>query len=260
MKSNTTEAKAGCSLGSRFLLKGLAALLFLQNSWCFAEQRAWPDYFRLPEFFAISPWGLEPYTYAHHQGLGAWGEEPLLSHYDLTLPARPWTQTNNRDGYQPHSCNQSEREGGYLHTLPISPITFTQPRAHVAVPFLLSLRAPFQGQRKELLMNSTFLTISLLRLDPEAYQLEVHREFHVTLRDLCALDPGCAPSLLDSRQPFHLNYDQSYLTPEFDFPRDMPLRVKVKWFTQALCNEESLDFMMSQEIRIYEAEAPARRN
>jgi hypothetical protein len=219
----------------------ILSLLFF-NQLAFATEKTWPPQFNMSQVIFAPDL---PYQFSDVEGLAAFASTSSgLDHYMLTSPHPPWPAQR--------SCDLPNRGTGYIQTIE-NTNEYGDYLAVIGIPVSVDLRTSFLDQQKEQLLRSSLLSVSILNLDLDSFQLKTLAEFRITFRTLCELDPNCSLSLNDTALPVVLNFDKPFLTPSFLFQKGQEIRVRVSWTALGICNEDFFDFKMGDQIRILAA-------
>lgn len=216
----------------------LFLLLLLQSGMAEAAEKLWPTEITMSQIL-FAPY--LPNRYSDIEGLADFEGAENLNHYMLISLHPSWTPKR--------SCDVENRGSGYLQTVPVTN-EYADYLASVGVPFFFRLETSFLGLKKEHLLNSTLLTVSILELHPEEFRLISLVDFRIPLRKLCELDPNCKPSIVDPALPVNIHFDGPLLTSPFLFRNGQEIRLRVSWSSHGICDEDSVRFKMGDQIRI----------
>lgn len=216
----------------------IIAVLFY-SSLASAVERLWPPHFNMAQMIFAPDL---PYRFSDVEKLAEFEQfSSTMDHYMLISPHPEWAERQ--------SCDLPNRGVGYIQTIEATN-EFADYLAVVGIPIAIDLRTSFLGSQKEQLLNSSLLTVSILKLDLNDFQLKSLFEFKTTIRNLCELEPNCSASLADAALPISLNFDKPILTPSFLLAKGEEIRVRVSWSALGICNEDFLSFKMGDQIRV----------
>jgi hypothetical protein len=216
----------------------LLSLLFHSEK-VYAADRPWPsdDSIRLAFF---TPDG--PDKFADAEGLeGIKRSRQNREDYRTSYPVPRWTERR--------SCDAPMRGSGYIQTTKFVVDEDTN-SLQIAVPFFFSLRTSFLGTQKRNLLSSNLLTISILTFHADTYELRTGSEFRLSIKELCELDPSCRPALNNQNLPINISHSGPVFTPNLPVLPNTEIRILVSWSSQGICNEESVNFKMGNQVRI----------
>ena len=153
------------------------------------------------------------------------------------------------------SCNQKGRGTGFVHT--VSYLASQNLALRPAVPLYFDLKTSLVGTQKERILEQTFLKIRVLRLDfetmewvdisaPDAFTVKNLLEYPRPTVPLSGVTQGDPSENLDT---LNVAFDYVLVGQERRIDPGQTLSIRVEWFTDGICGEDSFEFGIGDQIR-----------